>query len=81
DDKFESLEAFEDAAKFAAKVNGFAFARKNSNFTRHQGKSQFVVLQFLIRAIATKCHSTENVLNIEIKWIVTKVILDHDHPM
>ncbi|CAG8857599.1 40720_t:CDS:2, partial [Gigaspora margarita] len=88
DDKFESLEAFEDAAKSAAKVNGFAFARKDSNLTGRQEKSQFVILQYtkggqwlLIRAVATKCHSTENILNIEIKWIVTKVILDHDHPM
>ncbi|CAG8855980.1 4000_t:CDS:1, partial [Gigaspora margarita] len=102
DDKFELLEAFENAAKSAAKVNGFAFARKDSNLTGRQGKLQFVILQctkrgqwhnnwninketckrkkntrrdgcpVLIRAVATKCHSTENVLNIEIKWIVTK---------
>ncbi|CAG8465364.1 6181_t:CDS:2 [Dentiscutata erythropus] len=44
-DKFESLEAFEDAAKSAAKSNGFAFARKDSNLTGRNGKSPFVILQ------------------------------------
>ncbi|CAG8659132.1 7887_t:CDS:2, partial [Ambispora gerdemannii] len=40
-DKFESLKAFEDAAK----ANGFAFSRKNSYLTGRKGKSPFVVLQ------------------------------------
>ncbi|RIB05393.1 hypothetical protein C2G38_2253836 [Gigaspora rosea] len=45
DDEFESLEAFKDAAKSAAKYRGFAFSRKDSNLTRRNGKSPFVVLQ------------------------------------
>ncbi|CAG8752650.1 9544_t:CDS:2, partial [Dentiscutata erythropus] len=45
DNKFKSLEAFEDAAKLAAKANKFAFARKNSSFTGHNGKSPFIILQ------------------------------------
>ncbi|CAG8826309.1 39282_t:CDS:2, partial [Gigaspora margarita] len=42
---FESLKAFEVATKLAAKSSGFAFARKDSNLTRRNGKSLFVVLQ------------------------------------
>ncbi|CAG8802120.1 812_t:CDS:2 [Gigaspora margarita] len=45
-DEFESLEAFEDAAKSAAKYRGFAFSRKDSNLTEHNSKSPFVVLQY-----------------------------------
>ncbi|CAG8855102.1 36257_t:CDS:1, partial [Gigaspora margarita] len=44
-DKFDSLEAFEDAARSAAKYEGFAFSRKDSNLTWCKGKSPFVVLQ------------------------------------
>ncbi|CAG8827184.1 2142_t:CDS:1, partial [Dentiscutata erythropus] len=45
-DKFESLEAFEDAAKAAAKSNMFAFAKKDSNLTGNKDKSSYVVLQY-----------------------------------
>ncbi|RIB27871.1 hypothetical protein C2G38_2159519 [Gigaspora rosea] len=44
-DTFESLEAFESAANLAAKVNGFAFSRKDSNLTGRGGKSPFIILQ------------------------------------
>ncbi|CAG8787707.1 23313_t:CDS:2 [Dentiscutata erythropus] len=110
-DKFDSLEAFEDAARLAAKYEGFAFSRKDSNLTGCKGKSLFVVLQctkggewkncwniteetskrkkttkregcpVYIRATATKCHSTTSVLNTEVKWIVTKAVLEHKHTM
>ncbi|CAG8696578.1 13689_t:CDS:2, partial [Dentiscutata heterogama] len=99
-DKFDSLEAFEDAARLAAKYEGFAFSRKDSNLTGCKGKSLFVVLQctkeetskrkkttkregcpVYIRATATKCHSTTSVLNTEVRWIVTKAVLEHKHTM
>ncbi|CAG8631019.1 10432_t:CDS:2 [Cetraspora pellucida] len=35
-DEFKSLEALESAANLAAKVNRFAFSRKDSNLTRHE---------------------------------------------
>ncbi|CAG8835148.1 32898_t:CDS:1, partial [Gigaspora margarita] len=41
----ESLEAFEDAARSAAKYEGFAFSRKDSNLTGCKGKLPFVVLR------------------------------------
>ncbi|CAG8622005.1 12792_t:CDS:2 [Dentiscutata erythropus] len=43
-DEFKSLKAFENAAKSAAKYRGFAFSRKDSNLTGHNGKSSFVVV-------------------------------------
>ncbi|CAG8539975.1 37606_t:CDS:2 [Gigaspora margarita] len=43
--KFESLEAFEDAAKSAAKYEGFTLSRKDSKLTGYNNKSAFVVLQ------------------------------------
>ncbi|CAG8756375.1 10498_t:CDS:2, partial [Cetraspora pellucida] len=94
----ERIEAFENTAQLAAKNQGFAFSRKDSNLTGRNGKSPFVVLQctkeetrkrkkktrredcsVYIRATATKCQSTADVLNTEIKWIVTKVVLEHNH--
>ncbi|CAG8776734.1 21271_t:CDS:2 [Dentiscutata erythropus] len=44
-DEFESLEAFKNVAKSATKYRGFAFSKKDSNLTRCNGKSPFVVLQ------------------------------------
>ncbi|CAG8855697.1 29469_t:CDS:1, partial [Gigaspora margarita] len=44
-DIFESLEVLESAANLAAKVNGFAFSRKDSNLTGCGGKSPFIILQ------------------------------------
>ncbi|CAG8829244.1 11242_t:CDS:2, partial [Gigaspora margarita] len=41
-DEFESLEAFENAAKSAAKYEGFALLRKDSNLTGCNNKSAFV---------------------------------------
>ncbi|CAG8584967.1 20804_t:CDS:2, partial [Gigaspora margarita] len=111
DDHFESLEEFEDAAKSAAKVSGFAFSRKDSNLTERKGTSLYVVLQctkggewrnnwsitektqkrkrntrregcpVYIRAKAKKCYTNTNILSTEIKWIVTKAMLEHDHPL
>ncbi|CAG8703594.1 14083_t:CDS:2 [Cetraspora pellucida] len=43
--KFESLEAFENTAQLAAKNQRFAFSKKDSNLTRHNKKFLFVVLQ------------------------------------
>ncbi|CAG8833035.1 40353_t:CDS:2, partial [Gigaspora margarita] len=108
-ERFESLEAFENAAKSAAKAHGFAFSRKDSNLVGHKTKSPFVVLQctksgewrnnweiteenrkrkkntkrdrcpVYIRAVV-KYYSTVNSGD-EPKWVVTKVVLKHNHPM
>lgn len=44
-DEFLTLEALEEAAQAAAKVQGFAFSRRNSNLEGHNRKSPYIVLQ------------------------------------
>ncbi|RIB02395.1 hypothetical protein C2G38_2227936 [Gigaspora rosea] len=87
-DTFESLEAFECAANLAAKVNGFAFSRKDSNLMGRGGKSPFIILQYTKGGewrnnwtIAIKRHSTTDATKVEIVWNVTKVALVHNHPL
>ncbi|CAG8669603.1 768_t:CDS:2 [Dentiscutata erythropus] len=62
-DEFESLEAFKDAAKSAAKYRGFAFSRKDSNLTRCNGKSPFVVLQCMKGAAVNKSMDSEMIFS------------------
>lgn len=110
-DKFDSLEALESAANLAAKANGFAFSRKDSNLTGRGGKSPFITLQYTkggewrnnwditektrkrkkktkrngcpvyIRAVAVKRYLTTDTINTETVWNVTKVALEHNHPL
>ncbi|RIB11423.1 hypothetical protein C2G38_2203482 [Gigaspora rosea] len=72
------LEAFENAARSAAKYEGFAFSKKDSNLTGYKGKSPFVVLH-CTKAVATKFHSTTGGLNTEVKWVITKVVFEHNY--
>ncbi|CAG8832309.1 21142_t:CDS:2 [Gigaspora margarita] len=93
-ERFEFLEAFENAAKSAAKAHGFAFSRKDSNLVGHKTKLPFVVRNALrkkkknskrdrcpvyIRAVI-KYYSMVNSSD-KPKWVITKVVLKHNHPM
>ncbi|CAG8777526.1 14344_t:CDS:2 [Cetraspora pellucida] len=59
-DKFLTLEALEEAAQAAAKAQGFAFSRRNSNLERNKGRLPYVVLQ---------CTRSENWCN---NWDITR---------
>ncbi|CAG8843933.1 26994_t:CDS:2, partial [Gigaspora margarita] len=88
-DIFESLEALESAANLAAKVNGFAFSKKDSNLTgrrdketrKRKKKTKHEGCPVYIRAVAVKCHLTTDVTKVKIVWNITKVALVHNHPL
>ncbi|CAG8833937.1 38045_t:CDS:2, partial [Gigaspora margarita] len=78
DDKFELLEAFEDATKLAVKSNRFAFARKDSNLIEYNENYLLSFCNILKKknAVVTKDNLTTTT---EIMWVVTKVVLNYNH--
>ncbi|CAG8787781.1 2477_t:CDS:2 [Dentiscutata erythropus] len=71
DDMFLTLEALEEAAQAAAKAQGFAFSRQNSNLKENHNRSPYIVLQCTKTTVIKK--------DLSIVWIITKTEYVHNH--
>ncbi|RIB00842.1 hypothetical protein C2G38_2232736 [Gigaspora rosea] len=76
-DKFESLKAFENTARSAAKYEGMEnIAEETQKRKRNTRRDSCYVY---IRSVATKFYSTASGLKTEVKWVVTKAVFEHNH--
>ncbi|CAG8807475.1 23610_t:CDS:2, partial [Cetraspora pellucida] len=78
----ESLEAFEYVVKSATKSSRFAFHNNWNIIEKSQKRkknTQHDYCLIYIRTTVTECNSTTNVPNSKIIWIITNIVLNHNH--